>query len=195
MTAIVGGLRARLIKDSIYHCLRDSLTALGWFDVGRQHSPINFTANVTPNDTEIPLNTLALADESLSSNDLELGSNAVQTHWLYYVDFYAENDVIGTHLINDVRDVLGGRMSSIGRIDASVVVYDYQQATPPRIFTVGIEDLFIDRAHDFPKTYQKHWYACRFHVVDAYSDDLSDISYDGGGVNGDTTDSVDGGSP
>lgn len=174
MTTIVGGLRARLIKDSIYNCINDALEALGWFDAGRQHAPINFTAIVTPNDTEIPLNTLALADESMHNSDLELGSNFVETRWLYYVDFYAENDIIGKDLINDVRDILGGRMSTIGRGDASVHVYDYRyHSTPPILFTVAIEDLFVDRAHDFPKVWQKHWYACRFNVVDAYGDETN----------------------
>lgn len=173
MATIVGGLRARLIKDSIFNCINDSLDALGWFDPGRQHAPINFTANVTPNDVEIPLNTLALADESMHNTDLELGSNFVESRWLFYVDFYAENDTLGKDLINDVRDILGGRMSTIGRRDASVHVYDYRQATPAQIFTVAIEDLFVDRAHDFPKVYQKHWYACRFNVVDAYGDETN----------------------
>lgn len=178
MTTIVGGLRARLIHDSLWNCLHGALGRLGWLLPNQQFMPINFIASRVPAQTEVPLNTLALSDEAMRSVDLELGSTAVETRWTYYVDFYAENDVIGKHLIHDIRDVLGGRMSTIGRNDPSVVVYDYRQATPLRVFTVGIENVLVDRAHDFPKPYQQHWYACRFEVVDAFGDEASGSSSD-----------------
>jgi hypothetical protein len=168
---VVGGLRARLIRDSIYHALYDAVDDLGWFDVGRRHKPIVFTGAAVANDEEIALNTVALSDEDLSELDLELGSTGVETRWTYYVDFYAEDDSIGKHFIHDIRDILGGRMSSIGRDHPNVVVYDYRMATPGSMFVVQLENIEVDRAHDFPKPWQKHWYACRFDVVDAYYDD------------------------
>lgn len=178
MATLVGGLRARFIKDSIFYCLHTALTDLGWFDAGRQHAPISFNGFVTPNLDPIPINSVSLSDESMHNVDLELGSTAVMTTWVFYVDFYAEDDDLGKHLINDVRDILGGRMSTIGRPDASVPVYDWRMATPTKVFTVGIDNLMIDRAHDFPKPWQKHWYTCRFDVTDAYGDETVDREYD-----------------
>jgi hypothetical protein len=171
MSSVVGGLRARLIRDSIYQCIYDALDELGWFDAGRRHRPIIFTGASVANDEEIAWNTIALSDEDLTESDLEMGSTAVETRWAYYVDFYAEDDSIGKHLIHDVRDLLAGRMSSIGRAHARVEIYDYRMATPAPIFSVDLEHIEVSRAHDFPKAWQKHWYACRFDVIDAYDDD------------------------
>lgn len=173
MTTIVGGIRARLIRDSVYHCIYDALAELGWFDSGRRHLPIVFDGGLVDQAEEIQLNTVALVDEDLVADDLELGSNLAEHNWTFYVDFYAENDVIGKELINDVRDILAGRMSTIGRAHSSVTVYDYREATPSELFTVQLEDIVVDRAHDFPKPWLKHWYACRFTVVDAYGDETS----------------------
>jgi hypothetical protein len=74
-----------------------------------------------------------------------------------------------------VRDILAGRMSSIDRIAPQITVLDWRQATPTEIFRVELEDFVVDRAKDFPKPYQKFWYACRFTVIDAYGDEASDL--------------------
>lgn len=168
MTEITGGLRARLIRDSIYHVLFDGLADLGWFDSGRQHRAISFPGTVVDQHTEIPMNTLALVDEDQSEVEGEMGSNLGDFRWTYYVDFYAEDDVIGKHLIYDVRDILAGRMVGVGRTDSSVAVLDYTLATPTQVFVVQLEDIIVDRAHDFPKPWQRNWYACRFTVLDSY---------------------------
>lgn len=172
-TIIVGGLRARLIKDSLYHCVHDSLAALGWFDPGRRHTPLTFTGTTIDRNVSIPFNTLALSDESLHESEEELGSQFALHRTVYYCDFYAENAEIAKHVINDVRDILGGRMSTIGRDDPHVDVYDYSQATPPHIFSVQIENLVVDRAHDFPKPWLVHWYALRFDVLDYYGNEIT----------------------
>lgn len=173
MATIVGGLRARLIRDSLFHMLHDSLSSLGWFSANRRHQPLIFTGTDIDRLTEVPLNTLVLSDDNLTEVDFELGSNGVESTWTYYVDFYAEDDSVGKHLIHDVRDILGGRMSTIGRTHPVCPVYDYRQATPSLIFYVDLERIVVDRAHDFPKMWQKHWYACRFDVIDAYADETS----------------------
>lgn len=170
MTIVVGGLRTRLIRDSIYHMIYDALEELGWFDAGRRHLPISFTGDITAQDDEIAFNTVTISVEDTYESDLELGSNAVETTTTFYVDFFAENDAIGTHLINDVRDIVAGRMSTIGRTHARVPIFDFRMATPAVIFNVEIERVQVDRALGFPKPWQKHWYACNFEVIDAYRD-------------------------
>lgn len=171
--AYVGGLRARLIRDSVFRMIRDSLDSLNWLDPAPlTHKPITMKAADVPMNEEIAPNTIALADEDTSESEYELGSNMSEHRWTFYVDFYAENDTIGLHLINDVKAILGGRMPSIGRRSPSCDIYDYTQATPPRIFTVEIEDILLDRGHDFPQPWLRYWYSCRFEVVDHYGDEI-----------------------
>ncbi len=172
MAVVVGGMRARLIRESVYHCIHDSLADLGWFNAGRRHKAITFPGVTETNENEIPINRIALSDEDLSESDLEMGSTAVETRWTFWLDFYAQDDSLGKEVVHDVRDILGGRMSSIGRSSANIPVYDYRLATPVVIFHVAVEEIVVDRAHEFPKPYQKHWYACRFTVLDAYDDDI-----------------------
>lgn len=175
MAQVVGGLRAQYIREAVYQELYRSLEELGWFNPGRKHKPITFPGITETNDNEIPINRLALSDEDQYERPLEMGSNATENQWTYWVDFYAQNDSLGKHVIYDVKDILAGRMSSIGRAHPRIQVYDYQMATPEPIFTVEIEDIVTDRgARLIAKPYQKHWYACRFTVVDAYGDESSD---------------------
>lgn len=180
---ITGGRRARFIRQSIYDYLYDSLDQLGWFDPGidqadaavRRHKTITFPGITETNEEKIPLNRLALNDEDSISLEFELGSNGVERRWTFWVDFYAENDDVGKGVIYDVEEILGGRMSDVGAIAPRIPVYDYLLATPAVFTHVQIETPVVDRAHDFPRPYQKHWYACRFTVVDAYIDGADEL--------------------
>ncbi len=167
----VGGLRARLIHDSVYAMLHDALDQLGWFDAVASRSQITFLSDALPPDVEVPFNTLALADEGETGDDVELGSQLQETRWEMWVDFYAENDSLSLHLIRDVKDILQGRMPSIGRTRPVVEVYDYTLATPVVIFNVEIEDVLTDRAKGFPQPWLRAWRACGFTVVDTYDDE------------------------
>lgn len=171
MTTLVGGLRSRMVFDSCYKVINDSLTALGWFGPSRRHAPINFTAGEQNTLVEVPLNTLALSDENVSSTPWELGSElAEHTRW-YYVDFFAEDDAVGKHLIGDVRDILEGRLPSIGRRGATMPVYDMRQATPPVLFSCEVANCRIDRAHDYSHEWLRHWYSVQFVLLDYYGDE------------------------
>lgn len=169
MTTIVGGLRARLIYDSIKIEIERSITALGWFDAGRQHSPVTFVAIPVDDSQEVAFNTLSLATGDMPvSTPLELGSDYSEYRRSYYLDFYAESQSIGEHLTFDCKDILEGRMPSISRSAPTIEVYDYTQATPPVIATVEIEQVSVDRGNVFNFPWQKFWYQCSFEVVDAY---------------------------
>lgn len=168
---IVGGLRARLIKDSFFYMLEGRLTALGWFDSGRQHLPVNMLAMPRNWDQPIEFNTLAVSAEDVNDTESEMGSNLAEDRWTVYVDFFAEDDSVGADLANDVRDILRGKMPSIGASRAVLDVYDYRQATPPVIAYVDIENVLLDRARNFPRPWQQHWYAIRCDLVDEYYDD------------------------
>lgn len=173
MAEIVGGLRARLIRESLYRTLRQALDDLDWFNPNNPNLPITFVARQMNQDEQIEWNTIALSDEGDTSTELELGSQLAEQRWQMYIDFFAENDAIGLHLIRDMKDILDGRMSFIGRNDPSFDVYDYRQATPPMLFRCQIEEVSVDRAHGFMKPWMEHWYSCAFLVVDSYSRDDS----------------------
>ena len=176
MTTYVGGLRARLVHDSIHAMLRAALDNLGWFTASPSHAPITFLSEPLAPDVQVPFNTLALADEDDRGDEIELGSQLQELRWQMYVDFFGENDAISLHVIRDVKDILEGRMPSIGRSRPTADVYDYTLATPVVIFTVDIEDVFTDKARDFPQPWLRHWRSCGFTVVDTYSDeDVPDV--------------------
>lgn len=170
MTEIVGGLRARLVDDSLYYALKTALTTLGWFSGGRQHLPIDFVneARDPVGLPEIALNTLALSGENISDQPGELGSQFSEFTRYYYIDFFAESDALGKHLIGDVKDLLQGRMASAGRSNPIVPVFDWRQATPSLIFQVEVDNVKIDRAHGFPHPWTRHWFSCQFTLTDWY---------------------------
>lgn len=167
----VGGLRARLIRDSLFQMIKDGLTNLEWFDLGRQHTPITWRESEVPPTEEIPLNTLALSDADTNTNDWELGSSMAEHNWDFFIDFYAEDSAVGIHMIRDVKDLLEGRFSSIGRVAPVFTVYDYSQANKPALFTCDIEHVDVDKAHIFSKPWQKHWYSIALTVVDYYGNE------------------------
>jgi hypothetical protein len=172
MTTYVGGFRARLVLDNLYNMLYSSLDELGWFDSAREHKPINFTPDpVDEEATEVPINTLALSDEDLDSEDEEMGSNYASHSWTFYVDFYAENRSLGVHLINDVKAILEGRMPSISRTYPVLEIVDLSQTPAVSIGTCEIEDVVVDKGRGFPNGWQKYWYTCRFTVVDFYGNE------------------------
>lgn len=171
MTTITGGLRLRLVRQSLYEMINDALDQLNWFDGTRPHLPVTFEAKSQNHEEQIVLNTGALSDDNMLSDDIELGSHLSEHRWSFYVDFFGESDALGLHFIGDVKGILEGRINSIGRSDPSFSVYDYRQATPSIIATCQIQDVVTDRAHGFLKPWLEHWYAAQFTVVDVYGDE------------------------
>lgn len=164
----VGGVRARLISDSVYHLIYDNLELLGWFDSGRSHRPITVKTEPYANREDIPLNAMVISDSLTTDEEAEMGSNLGDISTTHYVDFYSENEAIGKEVIHDVRDILKGRMPDIGRVDSMVPVYDWSVATPPLLFKCEIQDLIVEQVHETPKPFQSFWWLCRFDVVDTY---------------------------
>jgi len=172
---IVGGLRTRLLFDSLYNEIERALTALGWFDSGRQHLPINFINEPVDEKEEVAFNTLVLYAEDGDTRQEEMGSDLSEHRRTFYLDFYAENISVGEHLIFDCQAILEGRMSSVGRSSHFFDIFDYQQATPPVIASAEIgEDVIIDRAITYSFPWQKHWYSCQFTVSDFYGTEDDD---------------------
>jgi hypothetical protein len=163
-----------MLRDSLYNYVKHYLTLLGWFDSGRQHSAINMIPKAIDSNDSIPMNTLALSDAEFDSTEWEMGSVMTEDNWTFYFDFYAEDDAIGIHIIQDVKAILDGKFASLGQIGASFPIYDYREATPSVVAHAEIENASIAKAQDFPKPWQRHWYALRFDVLDYVTDDLVD---------------------
>lgn len=168
MTSLVGGLRVRMIRESLYQMVRDSLDELGWFNPNRKHEPVSFPSEPADRDEQITLNTLSLSVEDASDVPTGLGESDVEERVLYYIDFYAENDAIGLEMAHDIRDILAGRHTGTSRTSSNLEVYDFREATPPVVGVVHIENVEVDRAHTFPKPWLKNWYQIGFDVVDVY---------------------------
>jgi hypothetical protein len=98
----------------------------------------------------------------------EMGSLAYEDTWGFYVDLFAENSALGSHLINDIKDGLRGRLPDIGRTRSRLDVFDYGMATPQKVFGCDIEDVFVERAVGFTEPWRKHWFGLRFEVIDEY---------------------------
>lgn len=163
MTTVTGGLRSRLIERSLALTVREILDTLGWFDPGRQHRPVNLVSHQYDIDEEVPINTVAVFCDDVEEEGIELGTNLAEHTTDLWVDVYAENDSVGKHLADDIRDGLGGRLA--GRTDPSFVVTDLDDN---EIFTIEIEGLRRSRARDFPNPWQRHWYTVFARLVDAY---------------------------
>lgn len=164
----VGGLRARLIRDSVWHVVDDALRDLGWYAAVPSRQPVTLVPEPLPQNTPIPFNTLALGDEDTTPEPIEMGSLLTEFAWDMHVDVYAENDDLSLHLVGDVAAALAGRLPSIGRSAPLIEVIDYTLATPVPVFTVDVESVTTDKARDFPQPWLRFWRSCSFVVVDSY---------------------------
>jgi hypothetical protein len=139
VTIYTGGYLDRLIIIAVNDVLRDGLEALGWFDAGRSHLPIQWRSGPTPVDKQIAYNTCVVSFETIEPAEMEVGSDAVEITHTGYVDFYAEpapdpddedntfngGEALGKHFIGDVWSVLVGDIPSIGRDRPVIDVLDY----------------------------------------------------------------------
>lgn len=174
---IAGGLRARLIRDNIYDVVNDGLTELGYMDANRNHRSVTVRSTPVPNSEEAQPNLVVVTAEDVFENYNEMGSIFADHTWLYYVDVYAEDNILGMQLGADVRDILQGRLTTVSRIGPSIDVYDLRvnAATPHRLFSVDIEEVDLNKSRFFEKPFQEHWWMVDFRVVDSYTTDEDEL--------------------
>jgi len=171
---VVGGTRARLIRDSFYHYIHDGVVARGWTSTNRRHKPFEFIPQPKDWDEEVPLNSIAITAEDVRDEEAEMGSALTEDTWTFYVDVYAEGDAVGTDITHDIRDMLRGKMQADGYGRTAFPVWDYRLATPVIIFTCDIENVVSDRARNFPQAWRRFWFSIRCDVVDNYATDLDE---------------------
>lgn len=161
-----GGVRDRLIGQSLYELVLSTLTQRGWLTPNANRRDIVPTP--TPIDAwrEVQLNTLAVFLDSIDGEEAELGSNASNDSHLGVIDFFAESEAVGVQLIGDLRASLEGRLPVIGRTAAILPVYDWRDATPPLLFYCDIEDVKRDRSPESRDPWRQFWMTLTFALVD-----------------------------
>lgn len=165
---IVGGLRARLLHDSLYHLVVDGLTELGWLDPNRTHRAIRVLAKPTRWDVPIEPNVIAFDRESVNVREFEVGSHLTEDTIVTYVEIYAQSDSLGTDLSNDIRDMLRGRLTTAA-LHGTFPIYDYRHATPPVIGYAAIDEVRAMRnAAIAEETWVRHWFRVYCEILDTY---------------------------
>lgn len=174
MTEIVGGLRARLLRDSLFETVRSGLGELGWFDTDRRHTLLRFVAKPARWDETVEANVMAMEIETVELHDMEMGSGLTQDDIAVVFDFLAETDSVGVDIANDIRDLLRGRLD-VGPQRAVFDLLDYRQATPTKIGYAIVDEVRIERPSAIAQQeVRRHWFQIRCVVRDAYTDDLTE---------------------
>lgn len=165
---IVGGLRMRLLHDSLHALVVEGLTELGWLDPDRSHGPIRVLTQPTRWDTPIQPNIVAIDHESVTSTEFEVGSLLTEDTVISYVEIYAESDSLGMDLSNDVRDVLRGRLT-MATIYGTFPIYDYRHATPPIVGHATVNAVnSLRNAAISEENWVRHWFRVRAEILDTY---------------------------
>lgn len=166
----VGGLRARLIHDNIYYLVRDALDDLNWLGPSLDHDTVYVRQTQIANSEAVRPNIVAVTVEDDNEEEAELGSLLTHHTWNYYIDVYAEDDALGIHLANDIKDILCGRFTtSVTRGGPDVEILDLRLATPVEIFSVSLENIDLNRSRFFEKAFQEHWWVISFQLIDTYA--------------------------
>lgn len=167
---VVGGLRDRLLKDSFHAIVDQALSTLGWFDPDRYHRPINLIEKPQAWDVPVTANTVAVDFTGSEVSEWEVGSRLTSDVHIGYVEIFAENDSLGAHLSNDMRDWLRGRLQT-ARTGVTFPIFDYRAgSTPPVIGYMDIDAVSAVRniaaTND---TWLRHWYRVRCEIRDIYA--------------------------
>lgn len=184
MTVYVGGLRERLVQDSMYYKINNGLSALGWFNpnpTGYTH-PVNLIPEQVPWSEEIPLNSVTVSMDHVVGEEWEVGIDTYRNEYVFYIDVYGENDALGRQISGDIRDLLRGKFPNLGTgrggySQPTLDVYDYSHATPSWIFFCDLEDVIRDRMHNFPHRWQRYLYTVRVTAIDYYGDQNDSYAY------------------
>jgi hypothetical protein len=173
MTEIVGGLRKRLVRDSLHSMIEESMTALGWFDPGRRHETIRLLGRPLRWDEPVVPNLLAITIPDESQEESEMGNTSHTVSELNArIELYAQSESLGVELSSDLMGVLNGQIPSIGRERASFALYDFRDATPPVIGYVKIDD--VERFRDssrFDRVWMRGWFIIAAKLTDFYGTD------------------------
>jgi hypothetical protein len=179
---IRGGLRTRLVVDSVRFAIISTMDQLGWFDptvydtppgVRRHRSfryirrPVDWGENIEPN-------AIAISSQDIGDNDLAFGGDVQDRHEIY-ADVFAQDDSVGWQVSYDIRDSLLGKNPELGTLGPQIDVYDFRQATPAPFTTVDVDLIRVDHSQGETREWQQHWFMLRILVEDDYNDEADII--------------------
>lgn len=169
MTDVVGGLRSRLLHDSLVEVLKVGLTALGWFDSGRSHYPLSVLQGPHHWDIPVTYNTLVITNQGRETDDeVELGSHLSTDSVMFTVDLYAQSDALGIELTNDMRDILRGRLTGANSAGLFPIL-DFRQPTPAPIGYATIATASVQRSIvQVPEEWARHVFTLSVIAEDTY---------------------------
>lgn len=175
---IRGGLRSRLIVDSVRTAVISTLQQLGWFDPTvfdvpagvRRHQPFRYIARPADWSSNILPNAVAISADDITGDDAAFGGDVEDTFEIY-IDVFAEDDAVGWQVSYDIRDSLYGKNPELGMLGPQIDVYDFRLATPASFTTVDIEEIRVDRSQGEAREWQRHWFMLRLSLIDEHNDE------------------------
>jgi hypothetical protein len=169
MTVLAGGLRARLLHDSVLTLVEAGLGALGWFDTGRAHQPVQFIPAPVDWDQAIAFNSLVVSSRSRVSDYVETGSNLTGDTVIIGIDFYGESESLAIDLANDIGDLLRGRLPGGTSAGGTLPILDLRLATPVPTGYATVTDVRVTRIPaQLNRAYTRHWFAVDATIADDY---------------------------
>lgn len=174
---IRGGLRTRLVIDSMRFAVINTLQQLGWFDPtihdtppgNRTHLPFRYIGRPVDWAEDIRPNAIAISAEDIADASRGFGEE-VEDYTELYVDVFAQDDALGWQVAYDIRDSLLGKLD--GGAGPQIDVYDFRQPTPAPFTTVDIDLMEVDRSQGEARQWQRHWFMVHFVVLDEYTDEF-----------------------
>lgn len=176
---IRGGLRSRLVLDSVRFAVISTLQREGWFDPTvydtppglRRHQPFRYIARPVDWAEDIRPNAIAISSEDISDQPKGLGGE-IEDVFEVYIDIFAQDDAVGWQVAYDIRDSLHGK--SDAPTGPEVDVYDFRMATPAPFTTVDLELIETDRSAGEARQWQRHWFMVHLVLADEYHDEYPD---------------------
>lgn len=174
MSMVEGGLRDRLVFESFALHVKTGLEALGWVGVttGPRKPQFGFRTTPVPDVEEIPANTIAVTFETVDMSDGEIGSNLTENSHAAWVDIYTDTTdpngyALAMQISGDVRDLLRGKMRSIGFEEPVFQLVDNRDPDDPVVFGwCDLEDIVQERSASETRS-KRWWVAVAATVVEA----------------------------
>lgn len=163
MAQLDGGLRDRMLLESVMKDIVADLTARGWFNVNSNYAPFTIVDEYPDDKDEVDLNTIAFSLGDSRTNATELGSKAETIYVPIFVDMFAESDGLGRHVVGDIHEFVQKQ----GQFD----VRDYRDPVPPTEYVVQLVEGSIERSKPTRavNSWQKHWHIVAFVLTEERS--------------------------
>lgn len=163
MATLEGGLRDRMLLESVKDDIVADLTTRGWFNVNSNYAPFVIVDEYPDDKDEVELNTIAFSLGDSRTVPTELGSKAESIFVPIFLDMFAESDGLGRHVVGDVHEFVQKQ----GQFD----VRDYRDPSPPVEYTVQLVDGSIERSKPTRavNSWQKHWHIVAFVLIEERS--------------------------